>query len=71
MLSFYYYNLKNYLVSKWCYSLNNKSFKFDSPLNPDSSICINCHYSTWLHAIFRLCFSEDTFFSTSTLSLTL
>jgi hypothetical protein len=59
----YYYNLKNYFVCNWCHSLDIKSFRFGSTLNPDSSICMKCCDSPWLLAIFRLCFAKRiTFF---------
>ncbi len=42
---------------------NIKSFWFCSALNPDCSICKNCHDSPWLFAIWAFCFAEETILS--------
>jgi hypothetical protein len=52
----------SYLICKWYYYPDIKSFRFGSALNPDISIHMNCCYSPWLLAILRLCFAENTFF---------
>ncbi len=64
-------NSQNYFICKWLYSPDVKLFHFDSTLNPDSSIHMNCCDSPWLFAVCRLSFVEDTFFNHLYLSLTL
>jgi hypothetical protein len=43
------------------YSPDVDSFRLCSALNPDSSICMYCHDSPWLFAVWAFCFAEDTF----------
>ncbi len=46
--------MSNLFVYKWDYSLDIKSFRLCSTLNPDSSIRMNCHDSPWLFAVWAL-----------------
>jgi hypothetical protein len=55
--SFIYFKL-HLIISVGCYSLDIESFQFCSALNPDHSICMDCHYSTWLFAVWASCFAE-------------
>ncbi len=53
-------NLQN-IICKQLYSPDTKSFCSGSPLNPDSSIRMNCSNHPWLYAVCGLCFTQYTF----------
>jgi hypothetical protein len=57
----YIITISNLFFYKGGYSLDIKSFRLCSALNPDSSICMNCRDSPWFFAVWVFCFAEDTF----------